>query len=126
MILYATLIWLAGLLTVVPYATYHLLFRAQRDEYAFLITFVLFWVFGFWGVVGPLITAIKVRRVFRAIEQSKSRAEVEGILRSPETRELAIDFIATEHKIPRFVARRVYQMFETRIGSGHTPTGSPK
>lgn len=40
------LVCLAGLLTVVPYGTYHLLFRAERDDYAFLIALVLFWVLG--------------------------------------------------------------------------------
>lgn len=126
MMLYATLVWLAGLLTVVPYATYHLLFRAERDEYAFLITLVLFWVFGFWGVAGPLITAIKVRRIFRSLEQAQSRAQAEEILRSPETREMAIQAIASENKIPRFLARRIYQMLEARLGGSHISTGPAK
>ena len=36
-----------------------LLFQAQPDEYAFLIVFPLFWIFGFWGVVGPLFAAVR-------------------------------------------------------------------
>jgi hypothetical protein len=67
----AIVVWVVGLLTAVPYGAYYLLFEAQRDEYALLITLLLFWVFGYWGVVGPLIAAIKVRKVFRAIEQAR-------------------------------------------------------
>jgi hypothetical protein len=71
---------------------------------------VLFWIFGYWGVVGPLMAAIKVRRVFRAIEAAQSKEELLSRLRSPEAREAAIDFIASENGIPRFLAARVYRL----------------
>lgn len=57
MLIKAAVIWLLGFLTVVPYATYYLFFEAQREQYALLITLVLFWIFGYWSVVGPLIAA---------------------------------------------------------------------
>ena len=60
---------------------------------------------------------IKVRRIFRALERSQSRADVEGILRSPETRELAIDAIASEHRLPRVAARWICQMLAARLDS---------
>ena len=61
MFLRAAVIWVIGLLTVVPGGTYYLFFHAQREQYAFLITLVLFWIFGYWSVVGPLLAAIKVQ-----------------------------------------------------------------
>mgnify|MGYP001104034740 CR=1 FL=1 len=53
MFLGATLLWIVGLVTIVPYGTYYLLFHAERDRYALLITPVLFWNFGYWGSRGP-------------------------------------------------------------------------
>jgi hypothetical protein len=106
----AVAIWIAGLFTIVPAGTYYLFFHAPRDQYAFLITLVLFWIFGFWGVAGPLLAALKVRRVFRALEAATSREELLEISRSSETRDVAIDFIASENHIPRFMAARVYAL----------------
>ena len=113
----AAAVWVLGLLTVVPYGTYYLFFHAPRDQYAFLITFVLFWIFGYWGVVGPLVAAMKVRRVFRAIEQAMSRDDLVGVLRGEEAKEVAIDLIASEHHIPRFLAARVYKLLVSRFSS---------
>ena len=72
----AIVVWIVGLLTIVPYGTYYLLFEAQRDQYAFLITLVLFWILGFWGVIGPILAVIKIRRVFQAIERAKSKDDL--------------------------------------------------
>ena len=127
MIARAAVIWVAGLLTVVPYATWYLLFEAPREQYAALIVFVLFWVFGYWGAVGPLIAAVKIRRVFRAIEAAKSRDELIATLRSPDAREAFIDLIASENHIPRFLATRVYALLAQRLtppgGSGPPAAG---
>jgi hypothetical protein len=111
----AALVWVLGLLTIVPYGTYYLLFRAERDQYALLITLVLFWIFGYWGVAGPLIGLVTARRVFRAIEQASSSDELLRVLRSEETRDVAIDLIASEHGIPRFVAARIYRWLLRRL-----------
>lgn len=108
MIIKAAILWVLGLFTIVPYSIYHLLYDAQRDEYAFLITLVLFWIFGFWGVVGPILTAIKVRRVFRALETAQSKEKLEEILKSTEAQEAAVDLIASENHIPRFLAKKIY------------------
>jgi len=111
------LLWVVGLLTIVPYGTYHLLFHARPDEYALLVTLVLFWIFGFWGVVGPLLAAANVRRVMRAIEAAQSRGRLVEALRSADTREAAIDLIASENRIPRFLARRVYRLLASRLSA---------
>jgi hypothetical protein len=109
----AIAVWLFGLFTAVPYATYYLLYDAPRGQYALLITFILFWIFGYWGVVGPLLAVVKVRRAFRAIEGAKSKEELMKALRSDESRDVAIDLIATDNHIPRFLARRVYSLLIT-------------
>jgi hypothetical protein len=104
-----TLLWIFGLVTIVPYGLYHLLFTAGRDEYAFLITIVLFWIFGFWGVVGPLLSAYKIRQGFKAIELASDGNELKRIMQSGDAEEIVIDLIATENHIPKFLARRIYR-----------------
>jgi len=108
MIIRITILWILGLITIVPYAIYHLLYYAQRNEYALLITLVLFWMFGFWGVVGPILTAIKIRRVFRALETAQSKEKLEEILKSTEAQEAAIDLIVSENRIPKFLAKKLF------------------
>lgn len=106
----ATIIWVLGLLTFVPYASYHLLFYAPREQYALLITGVLFWIFGYWGVVGPALAAWKVRTVFRALERAQDEGRLKEALHSDQAREVAIDYIATENGLPRVLAARVYAL----------------
>lgn len=122
-------VWVAGLLTIVPYGTYYLFYEAQRQQYAFLIVMVLFWIFGYWGVVGPLLAAIKVRRVFRAIERAKSKEDLLAQLRSPDAREVAIELIASENHVPRFLAARVVDLLARRLsatGSSSATSGSAR
>lgn len=104
-----TLLWILGLVTIVPAGLYHLFFTAERDEYAYLITIVLFWIYGFWGVVGPLLSAYKVRQVFKAIELAADGNALKRILQSGDAEEVAIDLIATENRIPKFLARKVFR-----------------
>jgi hypothetical protein len=116
----AVVVWVVGLVTVVPYGTYYLLHEARRDEYALVITLVLFWIFGFWGVVGPVLAAIKIRRVLRAIERARTKGDLLTTLRSPEARDVAIDLIASENHIPRFLAVRVYTLLLGRFSATRT------
>ena len=115
MIRWALALWALGLSTAVPWAIHHLLFAAPREQYALWITFVLFWIFGYWGIASPLIALVKVRRVFRAIERAGSREDLLAALRSPETRDVAIDLIATENRVPRFVVRRAVDLVLARL-----------
>lgn len=117
MIARALFLWIIGLVTVVPYGTYYLFFHATRDQYAALLTLVLFWIFGYWGVVGPLLAALRVRAVFRAIELARSKDDLLVALQRPDTRDVAIDLIASENRIPRFLASRVYQMLVSRLSA---------
>jgi hypothetical protein len=124
----AAIVWVVGLLTVVPYAVYQLFFRAARDEYAFWIVLTLFWVFGYWSVVGPLLAALKVRSVVKAIQTAGSPEQLRARLRSGETREAVIELLAAENHIPRFLAARVYDTLARRFAAedrdGHAPEGS--
>jgi hypothetical protein len=121
----AAALWVVGLVTLVPYGTYYLLFHAPKEQYALLITLVLFWIFGYWGLVGPLLALVKVRTVFRSLEGVRSRDDLMRALHDPDARTLAIDLIASENHIPRFLATRVYRLLVSRLaatapGSGRT------
>ncbi len=109
------LLWVIGLLTWVPYGTYYVLFDATRDEYAFYIVGVLFWVFGYWGVVGPILSAIKTRNVMKVLENCQNREDLRKVLLRSETEDAAIDLIASENNVPRFIAKRVYGLFVSRF-----------
>lgn len=111
----AIVLWVVGLVTFVPYGTYYLLYEAPREQYALLITSILFWVFGYWGVVGPILMTLKVRSVFRAIQSAGSKGALEGVLQSPDAKDVAIDLIASENRIPRFVAARIYKRLTARL-----------
>lgn len=115
MLVKAALVWVAGLLTLVPYGTYYLFFEAPRDQYALLITLILFWIFGYWSLMGPLFMAVKVRSVFRVIESAGSKDELLSALRSADAKDVAVDLIATENHIPRFLAVRVYDLLINRM-----------
>ena len=111
----AILLWVAGLITFVPYGVYYLLFEATRDRYALLITSILFWIFGYWAVAGPLLMLTNVRRMFRALESAGTRGQLEEVLKSPDAKDVAIDLIAAENHIPRYLASRVYRLLIGRL-----------
>ena len=50
MLVRAAVLWVVGIFALVPYGTYHLFFEATRDQYAVLITLILFWIFGYQGL----------------------------------------------------------------------------
>lgn len=110
-----TVLWVLGLLTLVPGSVYYLFYHAPREQYALFIVLPLFWIFGYWGIVGPLLAAVRVRRVFRTLEQVRTREQLAALIREPETRAAAIDLIARENRLPRFLARQVLALLERRF-----------
>jgi len=122
MIKRAVFIWVTGLVTIVPYGIYYLLFEAPREEYAFLITGVLFWIFGYWGVVAPLISAIKVRKLFKAIENAQSGDQLRKLIKRNESREAIIELIASENHVPKFIANRIYNLALKRFSASNSPS----
>lgn len=109
------ILWIIGVIVIVPYAIYRLLYIAEPDEYAFLIVFPLFWIFGFWGVVGPLVGAYKAHQLMKAIEKAGTYSEIEKAYEEHEGKEIVIDLIASENKIPKFMARWLYRKVEPRL-----------
>lgn len=112
-----TLLWIVGLFTLVPYAIWYLFFEASRDQYALLITLPLFWVFGYWGVAGPIIAAVRIRSFFRALETIGSKAELEALMRRGDSEEAIVDIIAADNGLPRFIARRLYRHMHRRLSA---------
>jgi hypothetical protein len=105
----AALVWVIGLVTAVPLAAYHLLFLAPREEYALLIAFILGWVFLYWSAVGPILMLLKLRSLYRGLRQVRSVDELRRRLADGETEDVIIAWIAREHRIPKFLARRAYR-----------------
>ncbi len=117
MFLRAIVLWVIGLLTLAPYGIYYLFFQASNDQYALVIVSVLFWIFGYWGVVGPILAAIRVQQVMKLVDMARSREQWRDIVRNPEVQETVIDLIASENRIPRFLARQVLQRITHRYAT---------
>jgi hypothetical protein len=116
----AAVVWVVGLVTAVPLAVYYLLFHAPREQYALLITFILAWPFGYWPIVGPILMLLKLRSVYRGLQQVTSADDLRRKLSSAETEDVVIDWIALEYHLPRFLARRAYRYVRCRmVQSGH-------
>lgn len=124
--LWAVLLWIVGLLTIVPYGIYHLTFHVEREHLAFNLTLVLFWIFGYWGVAGPILGAIKVRAAFRALEHAHAEGRLREMLQSTEVQDAAVDAIARENRIPRFLAARVLRMLTRRLAEHGVSEGSQR
>jgi hypothetical protein len=123
MMLRLVMLWILGGLLIVPYSVYRLLFEAQRDEYAFLIVMPLFWIFGFWGAVGPMVAACRIRGFFKALEAAADGNQVREAFERHEGREVIIDLIASENGLPRFLARAIYNKVAQRLA---VATGDPR
>lgn len=109
------LVWILGGLIIVPWCINRLLFHAPRDEYAFLIVFPLFWVFGFWGVVGPAIGAYRVHKLMNALDHVKDRQQLLEAYEKHEGKEVIVDLIASDTGLPKFVARKFYHKVVARL-----------
>ena len=115
MVFRIALLWIVGLATIVPYSIYYLLYYAQRDEYALLIVVPLFWIFGFWGIVGPILAIIRVRKLMRALESAHGWDQVKLAFERNEGEEVIIDLIASENRIPKVLARMTYRLVLRRL-----------
>ena len=108
-------LWVLGIVVIVPWAIYRLRVVAQPDEYAFLIVFPLFWVFGFWGVVGPLFAAVKAHRLIRALERAQGSESLKKAFEDHDGDDVLIELIRTENRIPRWLARKIYHRVKPRM-----------
>ena len=55
--------------------------------------------------------------MYRAIEQARSQGRLLEALRSEQARELVVEMIARENRIPRFLAARVYRLLAARLAT---------
>ena len=113
----ATIVWVIGMVTAVPLAVYYLLFHAPRDQYALLIVFIIGWPLGYWPVIGPILTLLKLRSVYRGLRQVRSIDDLRRKLSEGQTEDVLIDCIATEYRIPKFLARRAYRYVLHRVAA---------
>ncbi len=97
-------IWVAGLFTFVPVATYHLLFKAQSYQ-APLLVLVLFWVFGFWTCFVPLYKMYRVREMYKTVS---SQDDLAAFIKNSETKDVAINAIADHTGLPKAAAEKLY------------------
>ncbi|HEX7026299.1 MAG TPA: hypothetical protein VF268_03595 [Gammaproteobacteria bacterium] len=109
------MLWILGGLLIIPYSIHRLFFYADRDEYAFLIVMPLFWIFGFWGVVGPMIAALRIHRIMKALESAGDADQVREAFERHEGKEVIIDLIALENKLPRFLAVAIYKKIVRKL-----------
>lgn len=110
-----TLFWIVAGFIIVPWCINRLLFHAPRDEYAILIVFPLFWIFGFWGVVGPAVGAWKVHKLMNALEHITDRQQLIDAYQRHEGKEIIVDLIASDTGLPKFIARRFYDRVVSRL-----------
>jgi hypothetical protein len=88
----------------------------DREQYALLIVAPLFWIFGYWGVVGA---ARHGRRAAPGVEgagNARSREGVIALVGSADAEAAIVKLIADENHIPRFLARRILKIFTHRLG----------
>lgn len=122
MIKTAFVAWVIGLITWVPYLIFDLVFVARPDRYALLITLILLWVFGFWLLLGPIISAVKIRQLFEVLEAGHDHESFRRIVTSSEGEEAAVEQIASRHALPRIFAKRLYRYARKRYAT--TPQGA--
>ena len=63
--------------------------------------------------------------MFRAIETARNRDELLATLRSDKAREVAIDVIASENHIPKFLAARVYKLLVQGLSRAQAKDAEP-
>lgn len=114
-------IWAAGLFTVVPVATYYLLFKAETGQLA-LFLFIGFWVFGFWACFVPLYKLYRVRKMYKAVA---SRDDLRKFIENSETRDVAVDTLAKDSGIPSFIVEKAYDALSVRISAEHPAESDP-
>lgn len=119
-------LWLLGAVIIIPYALYNLLFVAGPEQYAFLIVAPLFWIFGFWGVVGPLIAIRRIHRLMKALDQARTSKELQEAYHNNEGKDAVVDLIAVENRIPKFIVRRFYDKIAKKLEQkGEYPSKLP-
>ena len=109
------IVWILGLLAFVPYGLYYLFFYAEKSQYALIIVFLLFWIFGYWAVVTPIMTILKFRRLLKMAKEIQSWEKFLERMREGESEEVIVEWLSSENKIPKFLAKKVYRHLLLRL-----------
>ena len=83
--------------------------------WAVIVMFPIFWIFGFWGVVGPAIGAWRVHKLMNALEHIKDRQQLIEAYERHEGKEIIVDLIASDTGLPKFIARRFYDRVVSQL-----------
>lgn len=108
-----TITYLLGLVTIVPYSLWHLLYHAPKEQYAFWMFLAIWWTFLFPPTVGALLTALTVLQVMRNIKRHRSLATL--IRESGLTGDDLIALVARNVAIPKFVAKILVRRIQRLI-----------
>ena len=105
-------LYLIGLVAVVAMSIWYLFIDyAGREWLAFLIVMPFAWALGFWPVILPVLSAIKVWRLMRNLETLGDRIEPSAATTAADAKqqllETLTDVAVAENRLPRWLARRV-------------------
>ncbi len=110
----ATRIYLAGIAVLLPSSAWMLLV-ADTEHVALWLVLPCAWVFGFFSVVTPLLTAYWIYRALRLARDPSALVERLRGVPDGALRERAIALLAGEMRVPRMLVRRLYERAEPRL-----------
>ncbi len=77
------------------------------------------WAFGYWTVVTPIWTLIRLRSIWRLVKDAHARGQVPGADITAQDREFltdqVVEMVSADSGIPKFIARRVVTMVARRL-----------
>jgi len=105
------LVWILGMVTLVPATIYHMLFIAESLSF-WAFGFVFFWVFGYWSCFVPLYKLYRVRKLYKTVS---TREDFLEFVKNGESREVAVTSLSDNSGIPEFIMERIYDKFIQHI-----------
>lgn len=111
------LLWVIGCVAVPAWSLSHVIAGTVNSENAALVIVLPFaWIFGYWGVVGPLLAAWKIWQLQSVLEEH-CRRKAAGLDTSTTEGDVedALTLLATqENPIPEKWARRLVRLLLAR------------
>lgn len=94
---------------------------AGKDWIPLLVVLPPAWTLSFWPMVGSLLLVLKIRSLHGTLEAMAKRARLNGGTMQETDRQeltdLAVELVASEQKIPRFVARWMVRPVIARLST---------
>lgn len=101
------LIWILGMVTLVPATIYHMIFVAESLSFL-AFGFVFFWVFGYWSVFVPMFKLYRVRKLYKKVS---TREDFLEFVKNGESKEVVVTSLSNDSGIPEFILERIYDKF---------------